>query len=263
MAQGLVGNGNGEHQSSLPKLVFCLRDYSASTFVSDAVAGVTVGLVALPLAMAFAIASGVAPQSGIYCAIVAGFVISASGGRAPTRRADRRVRRGRRWDRGGARPRRPFDVHLDGRCRSDAARTYGARHGRKVHPPSRRDRLYQRHRCAHCQHPDQGLLGPDISTVPGEFLGRLQAIGRHWHTVSWPKTTVSLSALAGMLVLRRYRPNVPGSVLALLIGTTLTWALHLPCRRSTRGSEAFRALGRPSLFRASASISSCHCCHRR
>ena len=47
---------------------------------SDLIAGVTVGLVALPLAMAFAIASGVPPQNGIYCAVVAGFIISALGG---------------------------------------------------------------------------------------------------------------------------------------------------------------------------------------
>ena len=46
----------------------------------DVVAGVTVGLVALPLAMAFAIASGLSPQAGIYCAIVTGFLISALGG---------------------------------------------------------------------------------------------------------------------------------------------------------------------------------------
>ncbi len=48
--------------------------------MSDLVAGVTVGLVALPLAMAFAIASGVTPQTGLYTAIVAGFLISALGG---------------------------------------------------------------------------------------------------------------------------------------------------------------------------------------
>jgi len=49
-------------------------------FVADLLAGITVGLVALPLAMAFAIASGVPPQTGLYCAIVAGFAISALGG---------------------------------------------------------------------------------------------------------------------------------------------------------------------------------------
>jgi SulP family sulfate permease len=57
-----------------------LRHYSTRTFVSDLVAGVTVGLVALPLAMAFAISSGMSPQAGIYCAIVTGVIISALGG---------------------------------------------------------------------------------------------------------------------------------------------------------------------------------------
>jgi SulP family sulfate permease len=64
----------------LPRSALSLRNYTGRLFVSDLVAGVTVGLVALPLAMAFAIASGVTPQSGLYCAIVAGFLISALGG---------------------------------------------------------------------------------------------------------------------------------------------------------------------------------------
>src|SRR4051794_14842544 len=65
----------------LPKLVESLRQgYSIDALLNDLVAGVTVGLVALPLAMAFAIASGVPPQNGLYCAVVAGFVISALGG---------------------------------------------------------------------------------------------------------------------------------------------------------------------------------------
>src|SRR6202040_2565170 len=57
-----------------------LRDYSLNKFLHDLVAGVTVGLVALPLAMAFAIASGLTRQAGIYCAVVTGFLISALGG---------------------------------------------------------------------------------------------------------------------------------------------------------------------------------------
>src|SRR6204780_3871091 len=64
----------------LPKSVLCLRDYNANKFLHDLVAGVTVGLVALPLAMAFSIASGLTPQAGIYCAIVTGFLISLLGG---------------------------------------------------------------------------------------------------------------------------------------------------------------------------------------
>jgi SulP family sulfate permease len=58
----------------LPKSVLLLRDYDHHKFLSDLIAGITVGLVALPLAMAFAIASGVTPQAGIYCAIVTGFL---------------------------------------------------------------------------------------------------------------------------------------------------------------------------------------------
>src|SRR5216110_3284801 len=64
----------------LPKSVLCLRDYNLTKFSKDIIAGITVGLVALPLAMAFAIASGLTPQAGIYCAVVTGFLISALGG---------------------------------------------------------------------------------------------------------------------------------------------------------------------------------------
>src|SRR6201746_1163825 len=64
----------------VPKSVLALKNYSRQDFVADLIAGLTVGLVALPLAMAFAIASGVPPQAGIYTAVVAGFVISALGG---------------------------------------------------------------------------------------------------------------------------------------------------------------------------------------
>src|SRR5712664_2500255 len=56
----------------LPKSIILLRNYDRHKFVSDLIAGVTVGLVALPLAMAFAIASGLSPQAGLYCAIVTG-----------------------------------------------------------------------------------------------------------------------------------------------------------------------------------------------
>src|SRR5207244_3913336 len=64
----------------LPKSMLLLRGYDRHKFISDLIAGVTVGLVALPLAMAFAIASGLSPQAGLYCAIVTGFLISLLGG---------------------------------------------------------------------------------------------------------------------------------------------------------------------------------------
>src|SRR5262245_36466015 len=77
--EGRAG-GRAMKRGRMPKLVEALRGYNLKTFLADLIAGVTVGLVALPLAMAFAISSGVPPQAGLYCAVVAGFLISALGG---------------------------------------------------------------------------------------------------------------------------------------------------------------------------------------
>jgi SulP family sulfate permease len=63
-----------------PKLVDALKDYSAQKFYSDLAAGLTVGIVALPLAMALAIASGLKPEIGIFTAIIGGLLVSALGG---------------------------------------------------------------------------------------------------------------------------------------------------------------------------------------
>lgn len=63
-----------------PKLFTTLQDYSWGKFRTDLIAGIVVGIVALPLAIAFAIASGVSPEKGLFTAIVAGFIISALGG---------------------------------------------------------------------------------------------------------------------------------------------------------------------------------------
>ena len=63
-----------------PELIKSLKNYSMKTFIADVTAGVIVGIVALPLAIAFAIASGVGPERGIFTAIIAGFIVSALGG---------------------------------------------------------------------------------------------------------------------------------------------------------------------------------------
>ncbi|CAN5236774.1 sulfate permease [soil metagenome] len=63
-----------------PKLLDTLKNYDKAHFINDVVAGVIVGIVALPLAIAFAIASGVSPEKGLFTAIIAGFIISALGG---------------------------------------------------------------------------------------------------------------------------------------------------------------------------------------
>ncbi|MCO5240715.1 MAG: sulfate permease [Chitinophagaceae bacterium] len=63
-----------------PKLIDTLKGYSRQQFVNDLMAGLIVGVVALPLAVAFAIASGVSPEKGLYTAVIAGFIISLLGG---------------------------------------------------------------------------------------------------------------------------------------------------------------------------------------
>ena len=65
----------------VPKLLTVLREgYNGETFFKDLTAGIIVGIVALPLAIAFAIASGVKPEQGLYTAIIAGFLISVLSG---------------------------------------------------------------------------------------------------------------------------------------------------------------------------------------
>lgn len=63
-----------------PMLFEALRGYDRARFAGDIGAGITVGIVALPLAMAFAIASGAKPEAGLFTAIIAGFLVSALGG---------------------------------------------------------------------------------------------------------------------------------------------------------------------------------------
>jgi len=213
----------------VPQLVLCLRDYTRAAFAADVVAGVTVGLVALPLAMAFAIASGVPPQAGIYCAIVAGFTISALGGS--------------RTQIGG--PTGAFVVVVAGIV---------ARHGM--------DGLFMCTAMAgvvlvvlgltglgtavkYIPRPVvvgftngiavliistqvKDLFGLAIPVQPGDFLGRSAEIAAHWGSLSWPATLMAASALVVMLLLRRFVPSVPGAVVALLLGTAAAWGFALP-----------------------------------
>src|SRR5881409_2593466 len=63
-----------------PKIFDTLQNYTSQQFRKDLMAGLIVGIVALPLAIAFAIASGVSPEKGLFTAIIAGFIVSAFGG---------------------------------------------------------------------------------------------------------------------------------------------------------------------------------------
>jgi len=63
-----------------PRLISCLADYDRTRLIADIGAGLTVAVVALPLAMAFAIASGLKPEAGIFTTIIAGFLVALLGG---------------------------------------------------------------------------------------------------------------------------------------------------------------------------------------
>ncbi|MGH9307976.1 MAG: SulP family inorganic anion transporter [Vicinamibacterales bacterium] len=203
-----------------PASLRALQGYSITSFAHDALSGITVGLVALPLAMAFAIASGVSPQSGIYCAIVTGFLISALGGS--------------RFQIGG--PTGAFVVVVAGivaqygisglfMCTMmagvilvllgvtgmGAAVDYlprpvvvGFTNGIAVLIASTQIKDF---------------LGLQIAEVPAEFAARMSTLGSHLQTLSWQAATLATAAFVLILVLRRLYPRVPGTVIALLGGT--------------------------------------------
>ena len=162
-----------------PQLLDALAGYDRQAPRGDLVAGVTVGVVALPLAMAFGIASGVTPQAGIYTAIVGGFLVSLLGGSriqigGPTG-AFVVIVAGIIATHGLL---RPADGHDDGRRHPGAAGGHRARAGGQVHPAARRPRLHQRHRAADRLHADQGLSRAcAIADSPSEFFARMAALG--------------------------------------------------------------------------------------
>ena len=213
----------------LPKSIQCLRGYDRRTFVSDLVAGITVGLVALPLAMAFAISSGVPPQAGLTCAIVAGFLISALGGS--------------RVQIGG--PTGAFVVVVSGII---------ARHGI--------DGLFMCTLFAGILLVLMGVtrFGTAVDFIPrpvivgftngiavliastqirdffglqlphpaGEFLPRLEQLVAAAPTVSWLATALGAGTLVVVLVFARITRRVPGTIVAMFAATAAVALFHLP-----------------------------------
>jgi len=212
----------------LPKLILCLKDYNARKFFSDLVAGVTVGLVALPLAMAFAMSSGVAPQAGLYCAVVAGFLISALGGS--------------RVQIGG--PTGAFVVvvsaivakhGLDGLfiCTLMAGVVLmvlgltGLGTAIKYIPRPVVIGFTNGIGILIASTQIKDFFGLRIEKMPGDFLGRLGAIARHWNSFSWTATIMAGATVLLIFTLMRFYKRVPGSIIALFGGTAIAWGFHL------------------------------------
>jgi len=218
-----------EERRLLPRLFTALRDYDRHALGSDLMAGITVGLVALPLAMAFAIASGLPPQAGLYCAVVTGFIVSALGGSrtqiaGPTGAFVVVV--------AGIAAKHGVDglfmctmmagvlLVLMGATGMGAAVRFiprpvvvGFTNGIAVLIASTQIRDF---------------FGLSPASVPGEFWPRMVALAHAAGTVSASATIVAAAGLAMIILTNRFVPKVPGSILALVTMTIVARALSVP-----------------------------------
>jgi SulP family sulfate permease len=213
----------------LPKSVLCLKSYTRHMFVSDLLAGITVGLVALPLAMAFAIASGVPPQDGLYCAIVAGFAISALGGSStqiggPT----------------GAFVVVVFGIVLkygvDGlfMCTLLAGimllimGATGLGTAVKFIPRPVVVGFTNGIAVIIASTQIKDFFGLKIDKVPGEFASRILTLVHNFSSFSPLETTLAVSALVVIILFMLFVKRVPGYIVALFVGTAAVVIFKLP-----------------------------------
>src|SRR3954471_128121 len=205
-----------------PASLLALRQYSRSMLARDMIAGITVGLVALPLAMAFAIASGLSPQAGIYCAVVTGFIITGLGGS--------------KFQIGG--PTGAFVVVVAGiigdygvsglfMCTMMAGvmlvvlGATGMGSAVKYLPRPVVVGFTNGIAVLIASTQIKDFLGLRIGAVPAAFVPRMAVLGRHLDTITPAAALLGAAALTLILVLRRTRPAVPGTILALLGGTAV------------------------------------------
>ena len=211
-----------------PKSILSLQGYSLQAFTADLIAGLTVGLVALPLAMAFAIASGVPPQTGIYTAVIAGFLISALGGS--------------RFQIGG--PTGAFVVIVAGIIAKFGLSgllmvtlmagailvlmgVTGLGTAVKFIPRPVTIGFTNGIALLIASTQIKDFLGLTTPAVPSDFFGRIQVLLAHIGTGDWPTVMVAITSLAVILLLPRLTKRVPGSIVALLLGTIVTALFHL------------------------------------
>jgi len=212
----------------LPKSVILLRNYDRQKFVSDLTAGVTVGLVALPLAMAFAISSGITPQAGLYCAIVTGFVISAFGGS--------------KTQIGG--PTGAFVVvvagiiakhGLDGLfvCTMMAGVVLvllgvtGMGTAVKYFPRPVIVGFTNGIAILIASTQIKDFFGLRLDQVPGDFFHRMKALGGSFGTLNWQATLLAVISLVVMILCQKYARRVPGAILVCFGATAAVALIHL------------------------------------
>src|SRR5208282_563371 len=213
----------------LPKSILSLRDYSLSKFLHDLVAGITVGLVALPLAMAFAIASGLTPQAGIYCAIVTGFLISALGGS--------------KMQIGG--PTGAFVVVVAGivavhgvdglfMCTVMAGvllvimGATGLGTGVKFIPRPVVIGFTNGIAVLIASTQIKDFFGLHLDKVPGVFWLRMEALARSFHTLSYQAAALAAFTVLVLIICRILSPRIPGPIVAFALGTAAVFFFKVP-----------------------------------
>jgi sulfate permease, SulP family len=213
----------------LPELVRCLRVYSRQDLGADLLAGLTVGLVALPLAMAFGIASGVTPQAGLYTAIVAGALISGLGGS--------------RMQIGG--PTGAFVVIVAGIVAKFGVAGLalvtmmagamlvlmgltGLGAAVKFIPRPVTIGFTNGIALLIASTQIKDFLGLKTGDVPSAFVPRMKVLMASIGTIYWPAVAVSVATLAIILLLPRITKRIPGSIVAMLGCTVLVALLGLP-----------------------------------
>ncbi len=213
----------------LPKSVLCLRDYNLNKFLRDLVAGITVGLVALPLAMAFAIASGLSPQAGIYCAVVTGFLISLLGGS--------------KTQIGG--PTGAFVVVIAGiiaahgvdglfMCTVMAGLMLiimgltGMGSAVKFIPRPIVIGFTNGIAILIASTQVKDFLGLKLDKVPGEFWLRMKALAQNFPTLSYEAAALAVGTLLIIAICRGISNRIPGAIVAMVVGTLAVRIFHLP-----------------------------------
>ncbi len=215
------------------KLAIALRQscidepYSVARFGRDLIAGITVGIIAIPLAMALAIASGVPPQHGLYTAIIAGIVIAVTGGS--------------RFSISG--PTAAFVVIL-----YPVAQQFGvggllmatllsgfflvamgmARLGRLIEyiPPSVTLGFTGGIAIVIATLQIKDFFGLTVAEMPETYVGKVQALAHALPSWQWGDTLVGVATLAVLLLWPRLRLPVPGHLPAVLVGVGLGVGLH-------------------------------------
>jgi SulP family sulfate permease len=220
-----------------PKLLDALKTYTRANFQVDLLAGLTVGIVALPLAMAFAIASGVSPQAGIITAVIGGIVVSSLGGTKVSI--------------GG--PTGAFIVILYSIYAKYGAENLAictmmaggillfmglARLGTMIkfipYPVTAGFTSGIAVLIFSTQIKD--FCGLAVDKVPSDFIPKMKMLIEHAGTFQWPTL---LLAIASMAIIRlwpgKWQRRIPGSIIALVFGTLAVVMLHL--RVETIGSK--------------------------